>query len=205
MIEINLLPEDLRIKEKVPQKEVPILKIAIGAVVFFVLLTFLFYFDYLGAKSKQKKTNAQWIVVQPQSAVLNKLQKEVEDELKTEKDFLTRFVAADVPLTSELQWISDFLPETAWLTGVRLENNAQNHSLVVRGLCVPSKTASSIESIETYLNSLKKNMSETKLSLTTARQLQDGMELTQFTAIFAWPVQAPVQPAKGSKAKAAKK
>jgi len=187
MIEINLLPEELRIKEKVPQKEVPVLKIAIGAGVFFVLLSILFYFDYLGAKSKLKKTNAQWVVVQPQSAVLNNLQVEVETLLKTERDFLDRFVAAELPLTFVLQWISDFLPEKAWLTGVRLENNSEKHNLVIRGLCLPSKDTSSIEFIETYLHHLKEKMPEARLSLTTARQMQENLELTQFTAIFEWP------------------
>ncbi len=186
MIEINLLPEEFRIKENVPQKEVPVLKIAIGGVVFFVLLSILFYFDYLGAKSKLKKSDAQWKVVQPQSKTLNDLQAEVENTLKTERDFLQRFVAADLPLTSVLQWLSDALPEKAWLTGVRLENSAEKHSLVVRGLCLPSKEQSSIEFIESYLHTLKEKMPEAKLSLTTARQIQDQVEVTQFTAIFDW-------------------
>ncbi len=187
MIEINLLPEEFRIKEKVPQKEVPVVKIALGAVVFFVLLSILFYFDYLGAKNKLKKVDAQWKLVQPQSKTLNDLQSEVENILKTERDFLQRFVAAELPLTSVLQWLSDALPENAWLTSVRLENNPEKHSLVVRGLCLPSKSQSSIEFIESYLHILKEKMPETRLSLTTARQVQEQVEVTQFTAIFDWP------------------
>lgn len=201
MITINLLPEELRIKEKVQQKEIPILKIALGAGIFFILLSILFYFDYLGAKAKLKKTNAQWVIVQPQSAVLNSLQSEVETVLKTEKDFLHRFVAAEMPLTHVLQWISDYLPERAWLTGVRLENNSDKHNLVIRGLCLPSKETSSIEFIEIYLHQLKEKMPKTKLSLTTARQIKDGMELTQFTAIFEWPSTAPAPATGKSKGK----
>ncbi|MBU3758801.1 MAG: hypothetical protein FGM27_02600 [Candidatus Omnitrophica bacterium] len=188
MIEINLLPEDLRIEEKEPAPEVPIVKILAGAVVFFVLLTCFFYWEYLNARAVLRKTETHWQSLSAQSGALTKLQNDVEKNLRQEKDFFSKFVASDMSLTRQLVWIADSLPESAWLTTVRMENNLKNRSLVVRGLCLPSKKSSSIILIEAYLNSLKSKMIGAKLSLTTSRQVVASAEVTEFTAIFSWPV-----------------
>lgn len=186
MIEINLLPEEFRIAEKVEKKEVPLLKIGIGVAVMLAIVTVSFYFDYIGSSKKMKKVNATWLEVQPQSQILNNLKQEVEEVLKTERDFLAQFVTTERPLTFTLEWLSSYLPEAAWLTHTALEHKKDSVSLVVQGLCVSSKTMTSIEAIEKYLHDLKQKMPEAKLSLTTARQFEDDIEMTRFTAIFEW-------------------
>lgn len=186
MIEINLLPEEFRIKEKVAKKEVPVIKIAIGAGVMLFILTISFYFDYLGAAKKMKVVDAKWVEVQPQAKVLNELKEEVEQVLKKEKDFLAQFVTTERPLTFTLQWLSEYLPGTAWLTHVSLEHKKDSVGLAIQGLCVSSKDKTSIEAIEEYLHELKQKMPQAKLSLTTARQFENDIETTRFTAVFEW-------------------
>ncbi|HTL48744.1 MAG TPA: hypothetical protein VL688_11860 [Verrucomicrobiae bacterium] len=186
MLEINLLPEEFRVKEKAQTTQLPLVKIGIAAGACLALLTVFFYFDYLGSNARLKKLDAEWKEVQPQAQVLNNLKNEVENVLKTEKDFLERFVTTQRPLTQVLEWLSGNLPESGWLTGVSLKHQAQKRDLVIQGLCLATKEKSSIESIELYLHQLKELMPETKLSLTTSRQIVENVELTQFTAIFQW-------------------
>lgn len=188
MIAINLLPEELRAKEKKITTEIPKKKLIIGAVVFFALLTAGLFWDYHASVSKLHKIEKQWAEVQPQAQVLNQLENEILNILSPEKKFLARFVTAERPLTYVLEWLSEFLPASAWLIQIRMENSPQKNNLVIRGLALPMKEVSSIEAIELYLNELKKKMPAASLSLTTARQFQEGVEVTQFTAIFEWPL-----------------
>lgn len=186
MLSINLLPEEFRVKVKAPTPEIPALKIAVAAGVLFSIVTLFFYFDYLGSQGKLKKLDAEWKVVQPQAQELNNLKAELESTIKPESVFLKSFVTTERPLTQVLEWLSAQLPEAAWLTGVSLKHDAGKKTLVVQGLCLASKEQSSIEAIELYLHQLKESMPETKLSLTTSRQIFENVELTQFTAVFQW-------------------
>jgi len=186
MLEINLLPEEFRIQVKEAAPEIPALKIAVGVAVLFSILTLWFYFDYVGSQAKLKKLDAEWKVVQPQALELSNLKSELEGVIKPERDFLKSFVTTERPLKLILQWISEYLPEGAWLTGLSLRHESAKRSLVIQGLCLSSKDVSSIEAIELFLHNLKEQMPETKLSLTTSRQIFEGVELTQFTSVFQW-------------------
>src|SRR5690349_2231669 len=164
MIRINLLPEEFRIHDKV-QTQIPAMKIAVGAGVFFVILTVWFYIDFLIAQGKVTKVKEQWAILQPQSASLKQLETEVETVLKPQNQFLNRYVTAAQPLTHVLSWLSESLPEKAWLTEVKLEREGEGARLFVKGLALPTKEKSSIEQIESYLHDLKKNIPDTNLNL----------------------------------------
>ncbi len=183
MLQINLLPEEFRIKRKSTQ-EVPYIKIGIGVGVLFTILTVWFYIDYQAASGELKKMNAKWTTLQPQSAQLKALETEVESTLKPERDFLTKYVTTPKPLTYILVWFSELLPDTAWLTEVKMEQKEGKQNFFVKGLVVPSKTQSSIEVIEAFIHKLNEKLPEAKLSLTTTRQKIEQIEVTQFIANF---------------------
>ena len=117
MITINLLPEEFRAAEKKSSKY-PVIPIAIGAGVLFILLTIFFYFDYISANISLNKLNKESVTILPQSQRLKQLDTEVQEILKPENVFLNRFVTADRPATPMLSWVSEFLPPAAWLTGI---------------------------------------------------------------------------------------
>ena len=152
----------------------------------FVLLTVYFYVDYLGAKAKLSTLRAEWSVMEPQSKDLQKLEQEVQNTLKPERDFLAAFVATERPLTHYLAWLSEALPEKIWLVELKMDRGANGESLFIKGLSLPSKEKSSIEHIENYLNQLKQKMPDADLTLTTTRQTTDNVEMTQFIANFQW-------------------
>lgn len=193
MILINLLPEELRIKEKA-KHDIPILKVAAAVGVVLGLLTVFFYFDFLSSQSKLKKLEQEWVTLQPQSMRLNQLEQEVETVLKPENLFLNRFVTADKPLTSILSWVSELLPDTAWLLEIRLDREGEGARLFVKGVALPSKEKSSIEQIETYLHQMKEKIPEAGLSLTTTRLEIENTEVTQFIANFEWGIAAVKKP-----------
>ena len=185
MIQVNLLPEEFRVVEK-KQMDLPILKIGIAAAALFVLLTIFFYIDFVFVSAKLHKIEVGWKKIQPEFVALNKLQSEVDNTLKQEKDFMEKFVTAQKPLTILLMWASEFLPPSTWLIELELKREGEGSQFLVKGLCLPSKSRSSIEQIEDYLQHLKEQMPDAALSLTTTRQKSEGVELTQFTASFVW-------------------
>jgi Tfp pilus assembly protein PilN len=185
MIKINLLPAEFRTVQKTTQN-VPVVKIAIGAGCAFAALTVFFYFDYLLSLNKLRGVRKEWQVIQPRSAELKGLEEEVEGRLKPEKVFLERFVTTERALAAFMTWVSEYLPETSWLTELKMERKGQGGDLFIKGLAIGSKEKSSIEEIESYLHQLKEKIPDSNLSLTTTRQKIENTELTQFTANFNW-------------------
>lgn len=183
MIQINLLPDEFRVKHRT-LPNVPTIKLAIAGGVLLVLLTTYFYIDFMIASSSLKKIEAEWDKISPEAVILQQLQGEVEGALKQEKEFLERFATSPQPLTSILQWVSEFLPENSWLIEIKMEQDSKGSHFLLRGLSLASKGRSSIESIEGYLHQLKEKMPDSRLSLTTTRETQEQIELTQFTALF---------------------
>lgn len=190
MITINLLPQELRHETKTT-RQIPAKKVAIAAGAVFILLTLFFDIDLLLSHSKLRSLEKKWIELQPGSDGLKRLQSEVDSQLKPEKEFMDKYVTSPKPMTFILIWLSEFLPETTWLTEVTMERKGEGCDLLLRGLALPSKEKSSIEHIEEYLNHLQEKIPESKLSLTTTRQEIEQVELTQFTAHFTWGIKTP--------------
>ena len=185
MIQINLLPEEFRIKPPDPKKG-QYLKIGIGVGSFVVLLTLYFFIDYCIVSKKIRDLDGKWKQVQPQSQELNALKTEVEGPLKQEQDFLQQFVTTQKPVTYLISWASELLPEGAWLEEIALSHDKEKVDFLLRGACMNSKGKTSIEQIEIYLQSLKQKMPDAKLTLKTSRIDIGQTELTQFVSNFDW-------------------
>ena len=185
MITINLLPEEFRPQIK-SEKKVSYVRLAAVFGALFALLTVYLYADLLVANGQLKKVQAEWSKIQPQSVELKQLENDVEKVQRPEKVFLESFVTAQRPLTFFMVWVSEFLPEGIWLTEFQMERKQDGGHLFIKGLALPSKEKSSIESIELYLNQMKMKIPDANLSLTTTRQMVEGRELTQFAANFDW-------------------
>ncbi len=186
MIEINLLPPEFVLAKKEAAKP-PYYQMALVGGILFFILTMFFYFSFLSGRDRLKKLDVEWQMIQPEYRVLTQLQKDLDGNVKVEKEFMQRFVTTQRPLTNVLGWLSEYLPSTAWLAEVRLGREGASENLFIRGLATPSRDRSSIEQIEEYLHQLKVQMPDARLSLTTTRQKIEGNEITQFIANFTWP------------------
>lgn len=185
MLAVNLLPQELRIQKKSTVR-LPYLKYAIIGSIIFLLVTFSFYFDYLSAVHEYAEVEKTWKTMQPQSAQLKALENEVETVIKPERNFLSRHVVTGKPMTGFMVSLSQLLPDTAWLTEVKMEQKDGNQSLFLKGIVLPSKNSSGIEAVEKYVHDLQAQVPEAKLSLTTTRQKISTLEVTQFIANFEW-------------------
>ncbi|MBI3317160.1 MAG: hypothetical protein HYZ85_04060 [Candidatus Omnitrophica bacterium] len=187
MIAVNLLPEEFRVKLKTELK-LPYLQYAIlgGVLLFFITLGL--FVDYFIAAAQWGKLSKDWDRVQPQFQELNQLQAQVEGILKQEKEFMEKFVITKRYTTSLLSWVSEFLPDSSWLTEVRVDRLEGGGSMLIKGLVLPprAKSSSSIEQVEAYIQKVKEKIPDARLNLTTTRQTTDKIELTQFVANFDW-------------------
>ncbi len=185
MIKINLLPTELRMRKKI-RLNIPYIPLIVLGVVLFLAITVILYIDFLATKSQYQKVQAEWQRLSPQMGQLRTLQSKVEVELKGEKDFLEKYMLSEAPMTQVLSWVSEFLPERGWLTEVKIQNEGDARQLVLQGIALPVRTKTSIEQIEEYLQKLKSKLPESRLNLTTARQVSDEVEGTSFVATFDW-------------------
>lgn len=185
MLTINLLPTEFRVQKK-NTVQLPYLKYAIIGGIVFMLVTVSFYFDYLAAVREFAEVEKTWKTLQPQSTQLKALENEVETVIKPERNFLSRHVVTGRPMTGFMVSLSELLPETAWLTEVKMEQKDGNQSLFLKGIVLPNKNSSGIEAVEKYVHDLQGKVPEAKLSLTTTRQKISTLEVTQFIANFEW-------------------
>ncbi len=185
MIGINLLPPEFRVKPKNPQKGRYIL-FAILGLTLFTVITFVLYVDFLKSSSELNRLDRKWKDLFPQQQVLVTLQKEVDGPLKSERQFMERFVITQRPLTHILQAASESLPDSAWLEEVTLSRNQGNVILMIKGACLSGAGKTSIEHIETYLGQLKKKIEDSKILLKTTRVMIGSTEVTQFIVNFSW-------------------
>lgn len=185
MIQVNLLPPEFRQKVKSPQQGKYILLAVLGVLIF-VIMTLILFADFVRSSAGLNKLERKWNGLQPQSVALTNLQKEVEGSLRQERKFMEQFVTTQLPLTHLLQWASEFLPETAWLTEERLTRNEGVVNWLLKGNCLSSKTLTSIEHIEKYLGDLKVRIPDSKLILRTNRMMIGDTEVTEFIANFSW-------------------
>jgi hypothetical protein len=188
MIKINLLPEDLRKKQKGATR-IAYKPFIFLAVVLFLLMTCFFYVDYLKARSAYKRVHQEWIRLNPLMGQLKALENKVETEMRGEKDFLEKNVLSTDPATRILSWASEFLPPKGWLTLLKFDRSGEGCLLNLQGIVLPSRAQTSVEQIEEYLQKLKAKLPPgTVLMLTTSKEVKEKQEGTAFTANFEWGV-----------------
>ena len=188
MIKINLLPQELRKKKKTATR-IPYIPLAVLAGVLFLLMTFVFYGDYLRARSAYKKVQKEWAKVNPSMAQLKTLETKIEVEMKGEKAFLEKNVLNTESMTQMLSWVSEFLPPKGWLTELKVEREGQGCRLSLKGVVLASRTQTGIEQIEEYFQKLKTKLpAQTTVALTTSKEGKEKTEGTAFAARLEWGV-----------------
>ncbi len=191
MITINLLPEELRLKE-VKQIHIPYQKIAFGVFLIVFVLTVYNLIVYLRVRSEYGALQKQWNQMAEKSLQADALESELGSSIIAEVDFYDSWV--DPPLTTAriLNLISDFIPKSVWLTEISFNRNKKNLDLVIIGLSQSGGGTSKLIDIQNFTNTLKSEMekftakSRLKVAITTSsKKTSENTDLTQFTANFA--------------------
>lgn len=188
MILVNLLPPDLR-KETAgyaPLRRAPFIAKMGG--VLFIVLTVIFYAQYLMDLRGLHLLQKRWGTIQRDVKRIDKIKTEMEGAGSNgEKDFIERYVVSPYSLTRILSSLSELIPDSIWLVEMRALRQPSANTLVLKGVSRALQGQSTVQEIERYLRALRERTPPgTNLVLTTTRQGQERAELTLFTAVFKW-------------------
>jgi len=115
MIELNLLPKELRKKKKVALPEIPILPIAIGVVCVLVVLQVILFGLMRSRKTRLRRLEKKWEQLEPQRKVINKVItgiKATENHVKVIKDI----AAPEVDWAELLSGLNQSMIPNVWLS-----------------------------------------------------------------------------------------
>lgn len=161
MIQLNLLPEELRIKVKkqpvIQFSSLPFLPVAVGGVVFLILVHILSFF-ILGVSTLQLNGLAKkWKLYEPKKAALGSLMTNVRknDAVIQAIDDLS---AKRVLWARLMNDISDSILSNMWLTNLYFDSKQNEEILMLEGFVAgPNEEATA--SVGKFINALKENES----------------------------------------------
>lgn len=200
MILINLLPQELRIKE-IKRINIPYRPIAFVIFLIFLLLSLYNLFLFIRVRERHRNFSKQWKALEPRSNEADLLERELGATIVTEVDFYDGLVDPPLETARILNLVSDLIPESAWLTQLEFKRDNKDMQLILNGLARTSGKASKLIEIQNFANGLKDKMEESlgpasqaspnvkkkiKVTVTTSSQKADAekAETILFTAAF---------------------
>lgn len=165
MIEINLVPENMRKSRRVQTSAAaprvsaglpgPVVFTVLGGFTLFLIVLLLAFQVYLATQiSKRNDLKQQLASIEQQRTNIEKIKKEMKELKERVKTFEKVVGITTILWAQKLNEISDNLPRGVWLTKVALEANF----LIIEGSAV-SKVKTEIADIHTFTGKLKSNKS----------------------------------------------
>lgn len=200
MILVNLLPQELRLRET-KKIHVPYRTIAIGVFSLFILAALYHLFLYVRIREEHRSLKVKWETLAERSAQADRLEAELGATILAEVDFYDRLVDPPLETARVLNLVSDLIPRGAWLTQLKFERNEKHIQLILDGFSESQGKASKLIEIQDFVNGLKNQMEQTlnplfqarpqmkkqfDAAVTTSSQKGDSLkgETIQFTATF---------------------
>lgn len=151
MIEINLLPAELRKREsfKFSPPEGYLKNIALSAIAVFILANILIPLLIVTKGVMLKQLKRSFLSIQPQMKQIDEINLQVQ-KARALDGLFSRLVKARLTTAVKLNIISDCLPQGVWLSEFSLSKDI----LEIKGSCV-SAEAQELAQIGKFLNALK--------------------------------------------------
>ncbi len=196
MILINLLPQEMRLKES-KYIRIPYIKIAIGIFLLVFVLTIYNLIVYVRIRGEYGTLQKQWNRLAEKSAQANALENELGSSITTEVDFYDSLVDPTLSTARILNIISDLIPKSVWLTELNFSRKKKDLDLTLVGMSNSLGETSKLVDIQNFINSLKAEMEKfisppmqtnqavkgnLKASVTTSSTKSENMDVTQFNA-----------------------
>jgi Tfp pilus assembly protein PilN len=166
MIEINLLPKELRKKRSgrtLPS--IPVIPVSAGLVALVLVFHFLLISVNSVKRGTLKRLEKQWQEMQPQKRSTDKIAKET-NELEKRVNAIKKIAEPELNWTSLLSGLNRSIIPGIWLSGLNLEYGGKPHDprnpgaqptkLVLVGYAV-GKSEVATTTVARFINSLKKN------------------------------------------------
>ncbi len=200
MIFINLLPQELRVKET-KKINIPYRPITIGIFSIFLVCALYNLFLFIRVREEYRGFSKQWKGLEQKSNEADVLERELGATIVTEVDFYDGFVDPPLETAKILNLVSDLIPDGAWLTQLNFRRNNKDMELILNGLSKAAGKGSKLIEIQNFANGLKDKMEESlgpasqanpavrkkiKVAVTTSSQKGDSekAESILFTVTF---------------------
>lgn len=187
MIAINLLPEELRLKEA-RQIHIPYQKIAIGVFLIIFILTIYHLVIYARVRGEFGALKKQWNQIAEKSLQADALESELGSSIIAEVDFYDSLVDPPLSTAQILNLISDFLPKSVWLTEINFFRKKNELDLSIVGLSQSSGGTSKLIDIQNFANTLKSEMEKVDAKghlivavTTSSKKTSENTDVTQFS------------------------
>lgn len=172
MIEINLLPEELRRKEVKFKFEIPL-----GSLLKILVIVLLIHLSLAVTaamrKAKLDSLNKRFSEFQEKKVAYDDLKKEIEI-LEKNKSNLDQLKGKRIIWSEKLNFISDSIPKGIWLK----ELSFSKGKFKIIGSCV-SKRSDETERIQILLSRLRKEFKDLELGVLTRRSIK-GQDIIDF-------------------------
>ena len=201
MILINLLPQELRVKER-KKLNLPYRQVGVIVFIIFLIITLYNLFVYVRLRQTFRRLDAEWKSHAPEYGEAEVLEKELGAGILAEMDFYDSFVEPPLEAARLLNIISDLVPNSIWFDQLKFERNQKAIRLLLTGFSNSTSRVSKLIDIEKFTNELKEKIEDfmkpaakmsssfkkrIKVTVITSSQksdTQDGNETIQFTADF---------------------
>ena len=165
MIELNLLPKEMRRKKrKVELPSIPFLQIAIGIVAFLIVCHILIVTLLFFRSGSLKRLKAEWETMQPQKKATDKVARET-NELEKRIAAIRKIAKPDLSWTKLLSGLNQAMIPGIWFSNLQLEFKGKSYNpktggnptaLVLTGYAL-GKSEVGTASVARLINSLKRS------------------------------------------------
>ncbi len=156
MIEINLLPKELRKKEKLDLSGTPVLLIAGGILIALFMLSFVLAGMTHHYQARFKRLTRELQSKAPSRSEALKLQTEIE-RLRAKKEIIEQLAERRFFWAEKLSLISDSIPMGVWLTGLSFNEVGEGEFLTLDGVAIPYRGQEMINLVTLFMGNLKQN------------------------------------------------
>ena len=133
MIFVNLLPQELRIKET-KKLNIPYRAIALVVFSFFFVVALYNLVVYVRVREQYRAFQRQWNAMAERSGQADQLEQELGAGILAEVDFYDAFVSPELETARVMNQMSELLPGGIWLTQMRFVRKRKDIQLTLDGV-----------------------------------------------------------------------
>lgn len=192
MIQINLVPEEYRIRE---YRRTPIFSIALSfSVIFLVYVGVNGIFQHIKARKQIRIAESNLKAMESTAEEVKALSKKLTDKLKPEVVTISTLLTNEINWAQVLYLISKKVPNNVWLSSLEVNDTSESWTLTLTGFALPVTQAAAIATVGEFTTKVKWEMitlltregidPDIELLTTTKQKQADRIEIVEFKASY---------------------
>jgi len=157
MIEINLLPNDQKAKQKkvLDLKKIPILPIAVGVIGSLIIVHIVLIVTIRINKIALTKVKKQWEEISPKKTMMDALKKRVAG-INAKIGAIEGLTEKRILWAKKLNDLSDLMPSNIWISNLSYDKSGQMPSLILDGFAAGT-TGEGATYVARFIKAMKNN------------------------------------------------